>query len=565
MTLRSTIVALVLLPALLGASPNGGSVDVHDGTLAIVNGDAITMDDLGRELASLHMELAPPGAMVQKKDPTVVLDRLINIRLIVQESRNIGLDELPQVRKELDGFRDAALRTVLFTERVKELQPDAEDVEAAFRQLVNEIRVSSALFETADAAAEFEKAVRAGAEFNVLSDEMLSAGTAVNRRESEFLTLADLVPEVGEIVGKMKKGDVSAVLPIGRSFTVLRLEEVRFLEDPEARMQAEEAILRRTRDDVSKAYREELVEKYAKTDEELLEKLDFESEEPGFDALREDTRPLATIKGERPVTVAELAAALEAKHFHGVDRAIKGQRLNSKKLQVTQLLVASRVVSKEARRLKLDETESYRRVIENYENEMLFGIFVEKVIKPDIEITESELKEYMDEHIDEYMLPGMIQLEALVFSDNESGGGALAKLRDGADLQWMRDNAEGRLEPDAGGELLSFPESLVMTSFLPAGVRDAVDGAARGEYRSYEPPDGAYYVLFVREAVPSRAKEYVSLRKELAEKVFAQKTRNAVDDWAAKLREASDVRLLVTDQQLSGLMDPETGDAAGEM
>lgn len=565
MTLRSTIVAIVLLPALLGASPNGGSVEIQDGVLATVNGDAITLDDLGRELASLHMDLASPGDRVDRRDPAVVLDRLINIRLIVQEARNIGFDELPQMRKELDDFRDAALRTLLFTERVKDVQPAGEEVEAAFRQLVKEVRVSSALFETADAAAGFEKAVRAGADFNSLSGEMLSAGTAVNRRESEFLTLRDLVPEVGEILDGMKKGDVSAVIPIGQSFTVLRLEEVRFPEDPQARGQAEEAVLKRTRDDVSLAYRLELVEKYARTDEDLLEKLDFESEEPGFDVLREDTRTLATVKGEAPVTVADLAAALEAKHFHGVDRAIKGQRLNSKKLQVTELLVASRVVSKEARRLKLDETERYRQVTGNYENEMLFGIFVERVIKPDIEITEGELKDFMDEHIDEYTLPGMVQLEALVFSDSASGDGALAKLRDGADFEWMRDNAEGLLESDTGAEVLSFPEGLVMTSFLPAGVRDAVDGAARGDYRSYEPADGAYYVLFVREAVPSRAKDYASLRQEIAQEVFVEKTRSAVDDWAAKLREVSDIRLLVTDQQLSGLMDPETGDAAGGM
>ena len=53
--------------------------------------------------------------------------------------------------------------------------------------------------------------------------------------------------------------------------------------------------------------------------------------QPGFAALIEDRRPLVRIAGEDPVTVADLAQALQKKFFHGVDRAAEGGRINARK------------------------------------------------------------------------------------------------------------------------------------------------------------------------------------------------------------------------------------------
>ena len=71
-------------------------------TVAVVGGEAITSDEL-------EQALAPPEGGVGKTKPSKeetsqLLDRLINTRLIVQEARRMGIDQLPELKNEMDAF-----------------------------------------------------------------------------------------------------------------------------------------------------------------------------------------------------------------------------------------------------------------------------------------------------------------------------------------------------------------------------------------------------------------------------------------------------------------------------
>src|SRR5512141_2867289 len=71
--------------------------------VATVNGDPITVEELNQALGMRHSEAAL-GIKVGKVDYSEILNRLINIRLILLEARNIGLDELPEVRESVNSY-----------------------------------------------------------------------------------------------------------------------------------------------------------------------------------------------------------------------------------------------------------------------------------------------------------------------------------------------------------------------------------------------------------------------------------------------------------------------------
>jgi hypothetical protein len=94
----------------------------------------------------------------------------------------------------------------------------------------------------------------------------------------------------------------------------------------------------------------------------------------------------------------------------------------------------------------------------------------------------------------------------------------------------------------------------VPTADLPDGVREAVAGAGAGEARLYADPDGTYRILFVRQIVPGRPLGFEAARDQVAAAVFRERRREAVDDWTAKLRAASEIEVLVTGDELLALL-----------
>jgi hypothetical protein len=354
----------------------------------------------------------------------------------------------------------------------------------------------------------------------------------------------------------MKKGEVSPLIRIGKQFSLLKLGEIRYPKDAAARAQAEKDALQARKTAALIAYTEGLRKKYVTIDRKLVDSLDYESSDPGFGKLLADDRTLAKVKGEKTVTVADLTNAIEKKFFHGAERAAEGKKINRTKDQVLEEILNRRVTIKEAKRQKLDRTEIYKTKAEEYQNGILFGAFVRKVIAPDVKVDEEELKRYFQAHIDEYTFPEMVRIDGLVFSDRKDAEDAIEKLRKGADFQWLRANAEGQVEAGKGKNLLEFGGQLLDATTLPEEVRKAVSGASPGDYRFYADPGNAYYVLDIRERIPSRPMPLESMKGILENKVYAEKLQSVLRDWEEKLRKASDVKIYSTGGKLDRIVDP---------
>jgi hypothetical protein len=464
-------------------------------TLAMVNGEPLTLEEFDRVLAGIHGGMTD-NATQSRPNPSQLLDRLINAKLVLQEARNIGLDELPEVQSAEKAFEEDTLRGMLYGYHVRNiLKPDPKEVEKRYREAVKEVKVISVLFDKEEDAKRLEAGVKAGGKFEDLAQKMISEKAAQGSVEGQYLKFSSLSPEVANAVPLLKKGEVSPLILIGKKFSLLKLEDTRYPEDKAAREQAEKDALQAKRVAALKAYTDGLRKKYVKVDRKLFDKIDYEAAEPGFEKLREDQRVVARVKGEKPVTVGDLTATVEKKFFHGAERAAGEKKINRKKDQVLEEILNKRVVLLEARRKKLERTEYFKVKAQENRNGVLFGIFVQKVIAPDVKVGDEELKEFYQAHIGEYTFPEMVRIEGLLFSDKGTAEDAIERLRKGADFQWLRTNAEGQVDPAKGENLLGFNAQLLDATTLPEGVRKAISGAAPGEYRLYADPGNAYYVL----------------------------------------------------------------------
>ena len=542
------------LPAAHGqAKALNQDLPIIDGKKAVatVNDEPISLEELERAVAASHSE-RPRREKAGRIDFSEIMQRLINTRLIVLEAKNMGLNELPEIKEALNAYSKQALRELLLEDYVKDIRADEDDVEARYKAMVREYKIRSIRINKEADAKQIESQLKAGQDFEQVLQKAVDWGIGEADSQGTYLKSEQLTLPVAQLVEQMEVGAISPVLSIGKKgFVVFKLEGIRYPieEDPKAKKIASRQALNQKRVEVARQYYGDLKKKYVKLDETLLEQLDYESKKPGFQKLSTDNRALVRIKGEKPITVSNLTGAIEAKFYHGVEMAAENKRINSKKADILEDMLQKRLLLKEALKQGIDKTDEYRQRVKEYGNSLIFDAFVRKVVVPDIKLDLKDLKTYHAQNAEQYTSPKLLRIKSLIFGKRSDAVAAIDKLKKGTDFNWLGSNAEGQLDPNAPG-ILNFGGQLITLSSLPEKVQKAVLGADAGDFRLYEGSSGnAFYVLYVYQVVPAKLQPFEEVRQEIAKKVFEDKLKTSVELWANQLKEYYPVKIYLTDLQ----------------
>jgi hypothetical protein len=406
----------------------------------------------------------------------------------------------------------------------------------------------------------FKKQSESGEDFAELTRRFTEERRAEMESDGqEYMKLKDLLPRIAEAAFGMEVNDVSEIFSAQEGFLVFRVEDVRFYEDPAVKEEARQKVLERVKKEAAREYADTLQEKHSTIDEKLLTKADFETEKSGFLSLGEekpvdfqkfleDERVVATVHSEPSftVTVGDLAREVKEGLYHGVEQAVdRKKELNKKKRIKLRNMLFKRTAVLEARSEDLDQTEEYSDAIERFENSLLFGMFVNKVIAPDVKISEKEVREYYTEHTDEFSSPKMFRMNGLAFHESTDAERALDKLRRRADFKWVSANSPGQVERGTEG-VLDFKNALLSLTALPEDLQEDADRAKSGDVLLYSDPDGYHYVVSVERIFPPTPQAYEAARGPIAKIIVDEKARVLIDDWSEKLKGAYETRIFVT-------------------
>ena len=523
-----------------------------DGTAACpvarVAGDEVQLGELADALAAAHMEKgskASRGAKSGTIDYKPPLDRIVDVRLIAHEAREMGLTELPDYVEAITAFKASTLRKMLQFQAAAGAKPDPAQVDKLYKPVVKQWKIRSVMFEKEADAKAFRDAMAKGGSFDSLARAAAKAGKAKGG-EPGWVSVKQMLPELAKAADALQKGQVSPPITITGGFVVLKLEGIRYPEDKKALAQARAQSLADQQHKAVRKFHESLVKKYAKVDEKLLASIDLEAGgEAGFQALLKDARVLAEIRGEKPVTVADLTLEVSKKFFHGIADPIKEKRVNRQKVDTFEVILGSRLFAIEARERKLDQTSEYRRKVEEYERVLAFNSFIEKAIIPGVTVSEAEVMAAYEKRKALFTSPQMYRLDGLGFGTAKAAQSALDKLKAGTDLEWLRANGEGQLqEKDNPMQLQGAPISV---NAMPKSLAKALTGSQRGDYRLYASDDGKqHYVIRVIEQIAPAVKPYADVRTELAREMEGEKVAAALRDYAVKLRTVQKVEVFIT-------------------
>jgi hypothetical protein len=434
------------------------------------------------------------------------------------------------------------MRDVLKQRATKDLRVDAATVDGYYLPNVQTWKVRSVLVnEQADADA-LATAAKGGG-LGKASEKLVADGKAKAGGEQSFNRTKGL-PEVVAAVQGMKPGEVSKPIPVKGGFAVVELVEIAYPEDPVVRADAQRMAMTPVIQKALIDYYQKLVKKHAVVNHAQLQALDYHAKKPGLPALEKDKRVLATIRGEAPVTVADLTAELKTQFFHGMDRAAAEGKINAKRDQFFQSLLFRRLLDKEAKVQKLAQDPELVRQEVEYERGVVFTAFLERVVVPEVKVTEEATRKYYDAHQAELRYPEVLRLEALGFARPADAQSACAKMKSGTDPKWLRANSEGLLPK--GKRSLEFEAGVVTAEGMPDGMEKVLAGAAKGECRLYAPKDEEVYAVLVVEKTQAGVQPFEEVRGDLEPKVFKEELSRSIAEWAKRLREAHEVKVFVT-------------------
>jgi len=538
-----------------------GAEQLADTPVALVDDEPITLGELTRELASMHADMAP-GATPANETYTRLLERLVDTRLILLEAENIGLQERYGIQAQINEFADKLLRDQVMARALKDVQVDNDELETLYRRMARAVKLEVLRFTDEGVVKAFEEEMARGDEFTEIARRLEGEGKARQEGGDDYLKLKDLRPQIAQAVIDMPIGDVSQVFQDESGFLAFRLADARVEEDEGVKAEARRILLERARSAAVGTYGKSLIEKHARINQRLLESVDFEMEHTGlfglgetqpvdFAKLLEDKRVLATVTGEEPIaiTVGDLARALQAKLYHGPEKAAAFGRLNERKVDALENLVFKLAAKREAIEQGIDQTEAFAAAVDEKKRSLLFGAFIRKVVAPEVTLSEEEVRSYYDAHLSDYATPGMVRLRSLAFTEERSAEEAATKLKKGTDFAWVSSNVQGQADKNAT-DLLEVDNRLLTTNSLPEGLRNMVTDARGGDVLRYDSPEGYNYVLLVSQMIPAASQPYERVRGEISKIVFNDKLKAAMDGWVEKLKAHYDTRIFVTGFEL---------------
>ena len=180
-----------------------------DPVVAVVNGKTLKRSDV---VASAQTLPAQYRNQIDQLFPQLV-DRLIDITLMVDEGRKQNLQNDPDVKAIVAQYEDEAIRQVLLKRFLAGKITDADlkkryDAEVAKVPPTEELKASHILVKTEDEAKDIIKQLEGGADFAKLAKEKSTdTGSGANGGDLGYFGDGDMVPEFYAAANKLKKGE----------------------------------------------------------------------------------------------------------------------------------------------------------------------------------------------------------------------------------------------------------------------------------------------------------------------------------------------------------------------
>ena len=159
-------------------------------------------------------------------------------------------------------------------------------------------------------------------------------------------------------------------------------------------------------------------------------------------------------------------------------------------------------------------------------------------MKENIEIKESDLKDYFWTNILEFRNPKKIKARQIVLNDETKAKEVIGYVREGMDFAELARKYSTTSEAEAGGDLGYFSKNE-----LPSFITDVVFNLKEGETSGIVKSPYGWHIFKCEEIINAKTPKFEEVKDEVYVKYFEQKKDEYIQTWLEDLRKNSKIEI----------------------
>jgi len=532
------------------------AADVPPTTVAIVNGEAITVEDLERRLESLHGEVGATrrsAASIER-----LLDKVVNDVLIGQEARFLGLQEEPPIPETIERNRQNLALTALEREEIrKPSEPDDDEVAAIFEERYGRATFHVLTAADREGAEDFLDALRGGADIELLAREGSIDPYGEQGGLLESVPKKDLQLAIADVVFSLAPNEVAGPIETDLGWSILVPQSFEG-PDPAIYDETRPMLVRLVRQRQEAAARQKLLER-------LRERHAVTIDREVVDSMQPVRRPDGRLTAESPGTGVVVARIGDGITLSGDDYAVALEaRWRSIPDEVAaraagpiilETLINERLLLAEAYSRGYQDLPVVQRALHGLETELLIPKYLSLVLAAGIEVSDEEMRAYYEESKSDFRRPPRVQLGQITVPTREVADTVATALRGGTDLAWLaaRHSTDGLKEK---GGVKGWTEVKMDGGPLSSALLEAAAGTVLDPYQE----EDAWVVYKVIAREEQGIYSYPEVSGNMREAVFRRKFTARLDEFIKTARSRSEIEVrkdVLAALQLSGEQQPE--------
>ena len=194
--------------------------------LATFSGQTITLGEFNQ-----LWEEVPEDYKLQL-DKSMVLDQMISEKLLIQEAKNMGLEEDNDVLEQIKKITEQVLVQVLIEREILDkVEVKDEEVSEYYEQNKDsftekeQVHLYNILLETEEEAQDVLEQLEAGKDFSEIAKEKSTGPSAAQGGDLGYLTKGTIIPEIEEVVFALELEELSEVIKTDFGFHILKITE----------------------------------------------------------------------------------------------------------------------------------------------------------------------------------------------------------------------------------------------------------------------------------------------------------------------------------------------------
>lgn len=522
-------------------------------TLAKVGDYSITVEEFNRSI-NINQQFQTADEEFEKRKE--ILDTLINLRLLIQGGYEKGVDKVEELARVVLANKDKLLLDVLTQRKIVD---DSEPSEAQMKEYWGKLefknRASHILIDNLDTAQMIVSKIEEGENFEKLAhDYSIDPSASKNKGDLGYFTWGQMLDEFQNAVWSMEPGQVSPPVKTRYGYHIIKLvdrlpNEYR-IDFDEMKSDLKDQLTNIIRRKKGEAYFNDIKERYpvrvdTATCDYLLHKREITYPpmlletlpKDDFDTEQLDRTEKELILGSwngGQITVMEY---LEMGKNIGSNIKPDFDDYDSLAVIIFNIKLTDILVT-EAHSYGIDNDSEYLKKVKLLKELSMADIMKTDSILSLTEPDEGMVRQYYDEHLDEFSTPAKVHVYEILLSD-ELKAAKLAK-----DIKSRQKFMEMAMDlTERPGKRASKGDmGYVQERYFPEMYQTALNtpiGSIGGPVLT----NGKYSIFYVEDKVDAEIKDFLGVKRTIIDRIKTSSKGMAIEAWINERKKSTNIEI----------------------